>query len=115
MEFNKGNLKIIIALILGTLIAWTALQNLGVIATGLSGAVTLLLPFIIGGAIAFVLNIPMELFEEKIFNKKISDAHPAVAKIKRPVSLVLAFLSVAVILAVASFLIFPQMVDTISR
>jgi len=114
MEFNKGNLKIIIALILGTLIVWTGLQNLGMIATGLSGAVTLLLPFIIGGAIAFVLNIPMELFEEKIFSQKLSEAHPAVAKIKRPVSLVLAFLSIAVILAVASFLIFPQMVDTIS-
>jgi len=44
-----------------------ALWNLPVITGIVSGVIALLMPFIVGGAIAFILNMPMSFFERKIF------------------------------------------------
>ena len=52
-------------------------------------AVSIIMPFAAGGAIAFVLNIPMKQIENKLlgkWNNKYSE------KLKRPVSIVLTLL-----------------------
>ena len=54
-------------------------------------------PFLIGGLIAFVLNIPMRRIELTLFGKK--DGKIA-GKLKRPVSIVLTLLFLLLVLAV---------------
>lgn len=72
----------------------------------------LLSPFIIAGAIAFIVNVPMVRIENTLFasrkTKRISK------KIARPVSLLLALLFLALIIAFGLFVIVPQLSQTIS-
>lgn len=59
-------------------------------------------PFLIGGAIAFILSIPMNFLEKKF------------KKLKRPVSLLLTFLIFILVILILIFLIGPKLVDTVT-
>lgn len=70
----------------------------------------MLSPFLIGGAIAFVLNLPMRFIENKIFShwkgKK-------TAGVRRGISILLAVLFVLLIMAVVVWMVVPQMTQTL--
>ena len=71
----------------------------------------LIFPFLLGGAIAFVLNVPMNfierhLFTEKVRKNKVSD------KLARPVSLLSVLCIVVGVLTVVIFGVVPQLVNT---
>lgn len=69
MDLNKELVKQIRGLIIFTafviLCFWQHDLVLGVISSGLG----IIMPFIIGGAIAFVLNVPMSFIEKKLFGE----------------------------------------------
>jgi len=69
-------------------------------------------PFLVGGAMAFVLNIPMRGFEEKVFGRW---RGRAAAKFKRPLCLMLSIVALAVVLAVVVGTVVPQVVATASE
>ena len=48
------------------LAAWWLINNMTVLGAVVSKVTNILLPFIIGGAIAFIINIPMSFFEKHI-------------------------------------------------
>ena len=66
----------------------------------------ILSPFIIGGCLAFIANVPMRYFENR-FSKIQS------AGLRRAVALVLTFLSIAVVLGGVILLLIPQLVKTV--
>lgn len=67
-------------------------------------------PLIIGGAIAYIVNIPMSFFERHIL---IKTKRRFLQAIRRPICMILAFLSIiAVVVAVVS-LVFPQLVSCV--
>jgi len=68
----------------------------------------MLRPFILGGALAFVINLPMRTIEDKLFGKKEKSE-----KWKRPVSFILALLLVAFVIWAVFMLIIPQLGATI--
>ena len=70
----------------------------------------MLSPFIIGGALAFVLNLPMTAVENKLLNR-----NGKKRKWKRAVSLVLALLLVALIVWAVFMLIIPQLGTTVKE
>ncbi len=71
-------------------------------------------PFIIGIAIAFILNLIMVIFEEKIFSFLDNEKYIKYSKFKRPLSVTLTFIVVVVvILGLISFII-PQLIDSIA-
>lgn len=62
-------------------------------------------PFLAGGAIAFVLNLPMNWVENKLLGKwkgKVAD------KIKRPISMVLAILLILLVMVLIVLIVLPQ-------
>lgn len=68
-------------------------------------------PFIIGGIIAFVLNLPMRGIEEKLLGKwqgKLAQ------KVKRPISMLLAMIVVLLIIVVVVATVVPQISDTVT-
>ena len=68
-------------------------------------AVSIIMPFAAGGAIAFVLNIPMRQIENKLlgkWNNKYSE------KLKRPVSIVLTLLFVVLLITILIATVVPQ-------
>jgi len=80
------------------------------ILAGLRMVLSIFSPFIIGGVIAFILNLPMNVIEKKWFknwNGKTAN------KLKRPLSIALSILLVAAILGLVVLAVVPQLRDTI--
>ncbi len=72
--------------------------------------ISILSTFLIGVAIAFVINIPMDFFERKLFaNVK----KPRLKKAARPLSLVLAILAILAVIALVTVVVIPQIVHTV--
>ena len=67
-------------------------------------------PIFIGIAIAYVVNILMEVYEKRLFTKA---KKPALIKAKRPLCMVLAFITVVAIIALIIGLVLPQFVSCI--
>jgi len=69
--------------------------------------VNVLMPFIAGGAIAFVVNVPMRRIE-KLFPKKMG-------RLKRPIAYILTLICLCAVLAFALFVIIPDISKTIAN
>jgi len=70
----------------------------------------MLTPFLVGAAMAFVLNLPTRFIENKIFAKW---KKPKYAGLKRALSIVLALLFVVAILVFAVSMVLPQLTRTL--
>lgn len=74
--------------------------------------VVFLKPFIIGGAIAFVMNILMRKVEKALFSK----THGKIAKkVKRPLSIFLSLLLLVLIVALVFVIVLPQIGRTLKE
>lgn len=106
MELNRDTIKKIRGLVLFTVVAVVA----GVNYRGLIGVAAALFhiawPFILGGAIAFILNVPMRNIERHM--RILKDG----SRLKRPLSLILTIFLVAGILFLVTFVVAPQLVRT---
>ena len=73
MEKLIGSFKEILLLILIGVTAFVALSHLDIVGEKVWWVVNLFMPLIVGGVIAFILNVPMHFFEkqfEKLYEKK---------------------------------------------
>lgn len=68
----------------------------------------LMSPFVFGGVIAFILNVPMRAYETKLL-KNIKNE-----KFKRLLAVVLTLLSVVLVLTLVFCLLIPQVLDTVN-
>lgn len=101
--------KWIILIIIASLCLWTV-NNFEIIGNIISLIINVLLPFIIGGVLAFILNLPMKKIEKllkKIFKK---EKHK---KLVRTISIVLSLLFLVLILLFVAFLLIPELADNI--
>lgn len=112
MELNRQNIKKIIGIVaFGILLAW-GLKNLASLEWALQLLLGLFMPFLLGGCIAFILNVPMRFIERHLFPQRPKEGKLRAA-LRRPVSLVLAMLFVLGILFVAMFLILPGIGESV--
>lgn len=72
---------------------------------------SILSPFLLGGALAFVFNVPMRFLEKKVLC--FMDHVPWLQKAKRPVAMVLVLVLVACLLFLLISLIVPEIINTI--
>ena len=70
MELNKENMRKIRWLIAFAVLLYLGIQNLAVVLKYVKLLWGLLLPFVLGGAMAFVLNVPMSFIERHLFESK---------------------------------------------
>ena len=94
MNLNKENLKKIRGLIVFTVILLIALWNYSLILDVLGQGVGIVYPFLLGGAIAFVINVPMSFFEEKLFQNQMMKNKKVAQRLARPVSLIITLIVV---------------------
>ena len=73
MELGKGNMKKIKGLILFAGIVVLVLLKFDMLVSALKLFLQMLSPFIMGGAMAFILNLPMRFYEKKLFRKQYAD------------------------------------------
>lgn len=131
MDLNKNNVKKILGIIAFTLILLALLMNMGAVKSYVMFLWGILYPFIMGGVIAFILNIPMTVIENKVFHvnsEKKEDSNSGQEdtrdekkkkrlkrikhKMARPVSMILSILFVFAILVVVLVVVIPQLGKT---
>ena len=69
-------------------------------------------PFIIGGAIAFLINIPMKLIEEKII-KPLTKNNKKLNKLSRIIALLSTLIIITIVIALFINFVVPQLVESI--
>lgn len=113
MNLDKNNIKKILLIIVFAVAVFTAFQNISVIIYYLSILLSISVPFFIGGAIAFVLNVPMKAIENSIFyNKKIKKSS-ILTSVSRPISLIISIILVIVVIAAVINIVVPQLANTL--
>ncbi len=85
-------------------------EHLSVVWSALGFIWGIVFPFAVGGAIAFILNVPMASLEKRLFKEK--EKNKVQKKLARPVSLVLSILLVAAIISVVFFVVIPELGST---
>ena len=108
MEWNKQNLKGALLVVCGGAAFYAALQHLGVVASALAALVGMLSPFLLGGAIAFVLNVPMRAIERHLFPNR-----RRLTRLRRPLALVLTLVALTGVLTLAFCVIGPGIKDAV--
>ena len=74
--------------------------------------ITAFKPFIIGGIIAFLINIPMRLIEEKII-KPLTKNHEKIHKFSRAISLIITIIIVLLLLITFINFVVPKLLESI--
>ena len=113
MDLNKKSMKKIRELIVFTAILVVALWKFDTVLEGAKNIWGILFPFVLGGAIAFVINVPMSFLEKKIFGKA-KEENKAGKKLARPVSLLLTIILAVGVVVLVMFGVIPQLTRTIA-
>ena len=111
MDLNKKSMKKIRELIVFTAILVVALWKFDTVLEGAKNIWGILFPFVLGGAIAFVINVPMSFLEKKIFGKT-KDGNKVGKKLERPISLLLTIILAVGVIALVMFGVIPQLTRT---
>ena len=123
MNWNKKDIINICKIVAFGIILFWALQNLGSIYSVFSILCGILKPFIIGIAIAFIVNIPMTILEKKVFvsrkkKKNQKNKEEKISKPKRALCMLLSFIIIIFVIVGIIFLVIPELInvlgDTIS-
>ena len=116
MELSKENMKKIRWLIAFAVLLYLGVQNFSVVLKYIKIFGGLVLPFVIGGAMAFVLNVPMAFLERHLFGKakkKESKKAKAATRMARPVSLILSVILVILVVLVVVLVVAPELGKTL--
>lgn len=110
MKLKTGinDMKKWIILILITVISFWILNNLTIVVGIISTIIDVLYPFILGGCIAFILNIPMTNIE-KVLKKSLKTKQ----KLARVLAIIISLLLFILIIAFVAFLLIPELVESI--
>ena len=111
MDISKKSVKKIRELIVFTAFLVVALWKFNVVLDVLKAIWGIVFPFVLGGAIAFVTNVPMSFLEKKIF-ENVKKKNKIVRKLKRPISLILTIVLVVGVIALVMFGVIPQLTRT---
>ncbi|MGN0329042.1 MAG: AI-2E family transporter [Lachnospira sp.] len=97
------------------IVVYLALNNINGILGTVSYFAGLIMPFIVGGVIAFVFNVPMKAIEKglnKLVDKKCKRKHP---KVVRLAAYLLTLVAIVAVIAGAILVVVPELVSTISQ
>ena len=113
MKLDRETMRKLKELILFTIIILIALWNYKILFEWVGVAFRIILPFILGGGIAFILNIPMSFLEEKLFQNKRLREKKIAKKLARPVCLILTLAIVIGVVALVMFVVIPELTRTL--
>jgi predicted PurR-regulated permease PerM len=106
LEINKKNLRHIFLGVAGCIVLYWLLHETDRVRGLFSTTIGMLSPFLVGAAIAFILNVPMRAIENGL--KKISNAGA-----RRALALILTIVGVAMVLYGVIYFLIPQITETV--
>ena len=89
MNLNKESAKNLLLVLCGAAAFYAAVQHPSVAWAAVKSAVGVISPFLLGGSVAFVLNVPMRAIERHMFPKE-----RQMDRLRRPLALIGALLAV---------------------
>ena len=107
---NKETVKAIRGLMIFAAILVLIVANIDKTVGIFAMLISILAPFLVGSALAFIINLPMKFVERKLFAKSKLNA-----KLKRVFSFLIALILVAFIVWAVYMLILPQLGNTIKE
>lgn len=110
MEWNKQTVKNLLLVVCGGVLFYSVLQHLRSVVSSMGWVVSLLTPFLLGGAIAFILNVPMRAIERTLF-----PLEKRGKGFRRPLALLLTLIAVIGVLSLASGVIAPGIGEALSN
>jgi predicted PurR-regulated permease PerM len=111
LDLSNLSIKKIRELIVFTALLVVALWKFDVVLDVLKTIGQIIFPFILGGAIVFVINVPMSFLEKKIF-ENVKKENKTARKLARPVSLLLTIVLVVGVIALVMIGVIPQLTKT---
>lgn len=114
MQLDKKTVKTLMLLILFAVVLNAAVHNLGAVTGGIDTLLGILSPLLIGLALAFLLNIPMHFFEEKVFKVRGKRALKMQAALRRPLSLTVSVLLVIFVVGGVSTIVLPRLASAVT-
>ena len=112
MKLDRANTKKILLIITFTVLLLVSVYRLDVILYIIRYAIWLITPFIIGGCIAFIINLPMNFIENKLL--RYIGKYKLLKKCHRPVSMILSLAFLISIIGIVSLLIIPEFIGKLS-
>ena len=107
LEISKKTLKNIFWGVVGCIVLYWLLHETERVKVVFSVIKGVLSPFVVGGVIAFIINVPMRSFEGLLSRVKNN-------KLRRIIALLLTFVAVLLVLALVFWLLIPQVAQTAS-
>jgi predicted PurR-regulated permease PerM len=115
LEFNRKNVRMILLIIAFAVVLYTAAQNLASVYGAVKTVWNVFGVVITGLAMAFVLNVPLKLFEDRVFYGMSEDRRPLVRRLRRAVSLVCALVVSLGVIVILIAVVLPQLTQTVTE
>ena len=113
MEQDKKDIKKWFKIISFALIGLLIVNNVSVVAGFITKFMDIISPFVVGAALAFILNIPMNFFENKFSKITFKKGKKLNKNLVRIISLLLAIIVIGFIITLIVNLILPEIVNVI--
>ncbi|MDD6307624.1 MAG: AI-2E family transporter [Clostridiales bacterium] len=109
MELTKQTKKHIMQILAFAILLYCGIEHFDVVINAVRFILGIIMPFLVGGVIAFIFNVPMKKIEKHLFakNKKME-------KWRRPLAYLLTLLLVIGIIVLVLVVVIPELGNTIS-
>ena len=114
MELNSKTIRKILLIIFCGALIFTGVQKFASVWAFLSVVIAVFNPIIAALCIAFVLNVLLRAFENKVFKFMDKSDKKFVNKLKRPICLVLTYIIALGMVGLLILVIIPDIIDTIT-
>ena len=108
MEFNKKQIKSILYIVFAAILFYFVLKEFRLVLSSVSYLWSVLSVFAVGGAMAFVINVPMKFIEEHYFSR-----FKNIGKAKRPLAFIFTIVAVVLVIYLVMFIVVPELARTL--
>ena len=112
MQLDKENIRKLQGLIVFTLVILVGLLKFNVVLDAVGFILHILFPFFLGGTIAFVLSVPMNRIDKRLFGKAKEGSR--LDRASAPLSLVITLILVLAVLSLVVIVVLPELAGTIA-
>ncbi len=110
---DKNRLKENLILVVVGILLFVGLTHMNMVLSGFGHMIGLIMPLIVGGAIAFILNVPMCFFEKHYDTLTAKSNSKAARNLKSPVCIVITLVAFLLVVFIIANVIFPNIVESV--
>lgn len=108
MEFNKKQMKSILQIVFAAILFYFLLKEFRLVISAVSYLWGIFSVFAIGGAMAFIINVPMKFIENHYLSR-----FKNIGKAKRPLAFIFTIVAVVLVIYLVMFIVVPELARTL--